>query len=107
MTHPPFLLSVALLATVLGSVRADEAEELTKYDEQVLKNAGIGTNGADVLEFFRKRTLTADDLRTVPRLVRQLGDNDFDQREEASKKLTDFGPPVLPLLRPMMIDRDA
>ena len=106
MTHLRCALSVVVLAAI-GMARADEAAELAKFDEQVLKSAGIGTNGTDVLTFFRKRTLSADDLRTIPKLARQLGDNDFDQREGASKKLLDFGPPVVPLLRPVTNDDDA
>ncbi len=106
MTYPRFALSFVILA-VLGTLRADEAEELATYDEKVLKDAGIGTNGADVLSFFRKRTLTADDLRTVPKLIQLLGADDFDKREEASQKLIGFGPPMVPLLRPALKDADA
>src|SRR5262249_22185859 len=40
-------------------------------------------------------------------LVQQLGDNDFDRRESANRKLLDFGPPVVPLLRPATNDADA
>jgi hypothetical protein len=106
MTHLRFVLSVVVLAA-LGTARADEAAEQAKYDEKVLQDAGVGTNGADVLAFFRKRTLSADDLRSVPKLVQQLGDNDFDRRESATRKLLDFGPPVVPLLRPATNDADA
>jgi outer membrane protein assembly factor BamB len=105
MTHPRFALFVLVVAA-LGTARGDEAAELAKYDERVLKEAGLGTNGTDVLAFLRKRTLSADDLRTIPRLIRQLGDADFEKREEASKRLVEFGPPVLALVRPATSDAD-
>jgi hypothetical protein len=104
LTH--FLFAVMFLP-LFGIVRADEAAELAKYDESVLKRAGIGTNGSDVLTFFRKRTLSAEDLRTIPVLARQLGDTEFDKREEASKKLGEFGPTVVPMVRPLLKDEDA
>src|SRR3954468_2377757 len=106
MTHSRLALLVVLILP-LRSARADEASELAKYDEKVLKDAGIGTNGNDVLAFFRKRTLSADDLRSIPLLIKQLGDNDFDRREQASQKLKDFGPPVVALLQTATQDADA
>src|SRR5260370_40691365 len=106
MSHPRFALTVLVLAA-LGTARADDAAELAKYDESVLRDGGVGTNGADVLTFFRKRTLTPEDLVSIPKLIRQLGDNDFDMREAATRKLSDFGPPVVPLLRPATNDEDA
>ena len=107
MTYFRFALTFVILAALGTVIRADEDAELAKYDEKVLRDAGLGTNGADVLAFFRKRTLSADDLRTVPLLIRQLGDNEFDKREEATKKLAEFGPPIVALLRPVLKDDDA
>jgi hypothetical protein len=96
-----------LALAALGTAQADEADELAKYDERVLRADGVGTNGADVLALFRKRTLSAEDLAGIPKLIRQLGDNEFDRREEATRKLASFGPPVVLLLQPATKDEDA
>jgi outer membrane protein assembly factor BamB len=103
----PITVVLLLLGAAACAARGDEAAELAKYDERVLKDAGLGTNGTDALVFLRKRTLSPEDLRTIPKLIRQLGDGDFDKREEASKRLLEFGPPVLPLIRPATSDADA
>ena len=75
MTYFRFALSVAILAA-LGTAHADEETDLAKYDERVLNDAGLGTNGVDVLAFFRKRTLSADDLPLFEKFLEMLNDCD-------------------------------
>jgi WD40 repeat protein len=43
----------------------------------------------------------------IARLIAQLGDDQFDKREEASKRLVEIGEPALPALRQALDSKDA
>lgn len=43
----------------------------------------------------------------IAKLIRQLGSEDFQEREAASRKLELIGPPAIDLLEPILEDRDA
>jgi hypothetical protein len=92
-----------LLVTTLSLGATDDA---AAADERQLREAGVGTDGPALLDFFRRRTLTDADRAAVARLVMQLGDEDGDRRDEASSRLIAFGPPVLPALRNALNSED-
>jgi hypothetical protein len=71
----------------------------TAADEQVLKAAKVGTDGPALLEYLRNQTPDSARLSKVKALVRQLGDDAFEKREEASKALAAAGVVALPFLR--------
>src|SRR5262249_11635247 len=79
-------------------------------DEKLLQAAGIGRTGADLLEFFRKRTVTDQDRRRIADHLQQLGAARFRQREEATRDLLALGKiypgTVVPLLRRATRDPD-
>ncbi len=56
-------------------------------DEKLLKEMKISTDSQVLLQFFRQRTVQADDAARIKTLVRQLGDDDFEKREQASLAL--------------------
>jgi HEAT repeat protein len=91
-------------ATLAPTARADD--DPTADDVKVVKDAGLSAEGPALLEFFRKRTLTDDDRQQFAALIRQLGDDEFDKREQASRELVQRGAPVLPLLRQATRDKD-
>jgi HEAT repeat protein len=95
-----------LAAAALGAPAARADDDPTAEDEKVVKGAGLGAEGPALLEFFRKRTLTDDDRKQFADLIKQLGDEDFAKREEASRELIKRGSPVLPLLRQATRDKD-
>jgi len=66
---------------------------------EVLKAGNLEFDGKAILEFFRKHTVTDDDRLKLGELIRQLGDDDFDRREEASDKIEKFGVAAIGLLR--------
>ena len=68
-------------------------------DEQVLKDAGLKTDGPALLAFLRQRTGTEALLARVHELIKRLGDDDFSVREKASADLVTLGPLALPALR--------
>lgn len=57
------------------------------------------TTGANLLDEFRKRTLTDSDREKVLGLIRNLGAADLANREKASASLLALGPAAAPLLR--------
>jgi hypothetical protein len=79
-------------------------------DEKRLEAAGIGRTGADLLEFFRKRTVTDQDRRRIADHLQQLGAASFRQREKATRDLLALGKmypgTVVPLLRRATQDPD-
>jgi hypothetical protein len=75
------------------------AEEGTRLDEQLLKARNIGTDGASLLSFFRKRSLTQAEEQHLQACIRQLGSEAFKARTQASNEIAVFGPPALPFLK--------
>src|SRR5947209_20078087 len=92
-------LLLALTLIVLRLPAAEPADEETAADERVLKGAGLSPDDKTLLDFFRKRTLSDADRAAVELLIKQLGSEAFDAREEASKKLPAYGTTILPALR--------
>ena len=65
-----------------------------------------GTEGAASLEEFTKRTLTEADREKAEKLIRQLGDDDFDVRQKAKTELKNMGVLVVRMLRGVANDQD-
>ncbi|HEV3142840.1 MAG TPA: HEAT repeat domain-containing protein [Gemmataceae bacterium] len=89
--------SLVLAATVLlvPNTRAVDPEA----DEKILKEALGSTAPEKVLGYLREQTLSEAAREKYLPLIQQLGDRAFRKREEASKKLIEAGPVVMPLLR--------
>jgi hypothetical protein len=90
-----WLIAVSWLMAVSPLSLAAEASD----DEQLLRAAGLATDGPALLDFFRKQTADELTLRRARELNAQLGDDSFRVREKASRELAMFGPAILPLLR--------
>jgi hypothetical protein len=63
-----------------------------------LKAAHLDTSDDALVSYLRKLTPRADDLRRARKLVSQLGDDSFEQREKASRELLTLGTVARPLL---------
>jgi hypothetical protein len=100
------LLSLALAPGDLRPPHAAAADAARAADEAFLREAGLKTDGAALLEFFRKRTPTEADQARLAAAVRRLGDNAYPVREKASNDLIGAGRSALPFLRPALNDRD-
>jgi HEAT repeat protein len=96
-----FFICVHLCSSVANSfgVEADA-------DEAALKAAGIPTDGPGLAAYFKKRTTAISDVARIKELVRQLGDDDFKMREEASRQLVMLGPRARPFLQTALKDSD-
>jgi HEAT repeat protein len=93
------------IGLLLGGPRlaaAGAAEE----DEALLRAAGVPADGPALLDFFRSRTLDGTDGAQIKALVRQLGDDAFTVREQASRKLVAIGPRAREVLRAALSDPD-
>jgi hypothetical protein len=75
-------------------------------DEQLLKSAGLATDGASLLEFLRQRTLSDSGLERIRALVRQLGDSSYRVRAHASAELVTRGAVAIPFLRQALSQSD-
>jgi HEAT repeat protein len=82
-------------------------EKVTDSDEAMLKEAKIATDDAGLLAFLHKEAGKDDDLRKLEKLIRQLGSDDFSEREDASKRLLALRWAALPRLREALADKDA
>jgi outer membrane protein assembly factor BamB len=74
------------------------APKETAEDEKALQAAGVKTDGASLLEFFRHRSLSAEEKTKIEKLIEQLGATAFKTREQATAALIARGPVVLELL---------
>ncbi|HZY85230.1 MAG TPA: hypothetical protein VFE78_10395 [Gemmataceae bacterium] len=86
----------ALHETILGDYRLSD---YSAAEERTLKAAKVATDGPALLDYLRRRTPDPSRVAKVRELVRQLGDNAFEKREEASKGLVAAGVIALPWLR--------
>jgi HEAT repeat protein len=82
------------------------AADAPSGDEQILKQAGIATDGAGLVSFIRQRTIDVADEAHIKALVRQLGDDQFKVREKASRQLVRLGARVRPFLQAAAEDAD-
>src|SRR5438552_5613976 len=75
-------------------------------DERVLREARVPTDGPGLLRFLRGRTADAADEARLKALVRQLGDDSFAKREQATAQLVAAGARAKPFLKQAEHDSD-
>src|SRR5687767_7857310 len=98
-----------ILATLLCSLlcwsgsSAQEAVDNLKAEieqaEQTLKKANVKLEAPELLDFFHKRTLSAEDEVILEQLVFQLGHNNYSDRVVATNKLLKAGSLATPFLQ--------
>src|SRR5262249_9133107 len=64
------------------------------------------TTGDGLVDYFKKRTPDGGDEKQIKALIAKLGDESFEVREEASKKLVALGPRARAALRKAVNDPD-
>src|SRR5947209_1838339 len=100
------LVAAALLLAAAARAEPPETPD-TAEDEKLLHEAGAKTDGPALAEFLRKRVPAAVTEERLAALVKQLGDDDFEVREQASAGLKALGSRALPALRRAAAGRDA
>src|SRR6266851_4196539 len=90
-------LRVALVSGLLSAlacrVSADESAEA------ICKSAGQKTDGAALLDYFKKRTVSEASKARLADLVAKLGDKSFRERDRASAELVAAGRMAIPFLQ--------
>src|SRR5262245_12006857 len=96
-----FPLAVLVLSTVCSaSLFAAPGEPGPEDpDAKTLKQAGFADDDQALLKYFRDRTPAGVDRAAIAALIQQLGDDDFEVREQASAKLVKLGSAAVPLLQ--------
>jgi HEAT repeat protein len=111
LSHLSLIVSLGCLSlSSAQEKKPDPAEEAriaqSQADAAVLRSVALPLDSAGLVEFFQKRTLREGDKVRIQKLVRQLGDEDFEAREAASRELIALGPLAKPMLRDALKDRD-
>jgi HEAT repeat protein len=75
-------------------------------DDDLLKAARIGTDDAELLGYFRRRTVSDSERQRILELIRQLGNDAYAVRERAANDLIEVGLPAVGLLRQGKNDPD-
>jgi hypothetical protein len=86
-------LDVAEWATVRAAdpkMKKGEPGPAVAADEDLLKAAGLTGDGRALLDFFRKRTVQSVDPEKINALIKQLDDDSFQVREQASEELVNY-----------------
>jgi hypothetical protein len=96
----PLLTFLPVLAEGDSSAPARPADgPEVRRDENLLKAAGIPTDGPGLLKWFRQRTRRAADSQRIAALIRKLGSRVYRVRARATAELIAVGTPVVPPLR--------
>jgi HEAT repeat protein len=98
------LLAAGLFLAPSGRAGAADPDALT--DEQLLRSAGVATDDAGLLSFFRKRSQVEVDPDQVAALVQKLGSKSSEERDRAAGELVALGPLAVPALRQATRDPD-
>jgi hypothetical protein len=96
MFRRPCVLVVA--CWLVGACAPAARAEGVDADLGVLRAANLNTDGASLLTFFKKRTLSEETRARIAAAVAQLGADQFKAREKATNDLVDVGPPARALL---------
>jgi HEAT repeat protein len=76
-------------------------------DERILQQAGLRTDQASLLKYFRERTLNDAERALMADRVGKLGHSSFRVREKSARALIAAGDASLSFLKPALKDRDA
>ncbi len=87
------MAALFLVLTLLASSSPDGRQEAFDF-QAVLKENNVEMQVTPLMA-----VLAGPDARKVRPFIEQLGDTDYDRREEAMKRLEAMGPAVLPLLK--------
>lgn len=106
-THKSLLFLCTLFALLASLNKTTFAKEPVGPDAQVLKRAGLGSDDAALLKFLRQAADRNEDLEHVESIVKQLGSDHFEEREQAVRRLVALGSAALPHLRTAQKHRDS
>lgn len=102
-------LAACMLTSVTGAfAAAPPATRSPNADETRLVEAGVSVKPAGLSRYLDRHCGSDADLARIPALVEQLGADDFDERQDAMKRLRALGPAALSgLFRAVESHRDS
>src|SRR5262249_27070475 len=65
--------------------------DVTGEDEKRLKAAGVASEPAGLVTFLKSQKPDGVDAERIKKLIKQLGDDDFDVREKATEEVVNLG----------------
>jgi HEAT repeat protein len=91
----------------LTDLAAEQAPKVPTGTDQVSREKArdawakwwLDTEGPELLDEVKKRTLTEVDLHKAETLIDKLGDDAFETRQQAEKELKTMGAKIMPLLK--------
>jgi hypothetical protein len=100
-----WLLPTLLAAACCGPARAQTppADPAAAADEQLLRDAGLKTDGPALLTYFRDRTLSTEEQDRLAAVVAGLGARTYVAREKAMKALQRAGQMARPFLEQALL----
>ncbi len=105
-TQQTILIFVAV-AVLVGTGRGETPKGFgPDFNEAGLRRLGLPTDNASLLGYLRNAADAHNDPKIVARLIRQLGHDEFEERERAAGQLIALGPVSLPLVRKHCEDTD-
>jgi len=108
MTRKPWILlaPLALLAFFVAPARTADDDDVIKEDLATLKAANLDTDTKALVSLIKKRTVSENTRTKIAGFIKQLGAEDFDDREQASKELVEMGAVARPQLTNALKDED-
>ncbi len=102
-----FFTAFGLVAFALPAVAAEDADAVTRQeDERLIRESKMTPDSANLLAYFRKRTLGDQDRKGLQELIVQLGSRRFPLREKASRQLEEWGTSALNYLTAARLNPD-
>lgn len=96
--RPVLLLLLAVSSRAFAAPEQPNGAE----EERILRDAGLATDNASLLKFFRSRIPSENDRAHLAALVRNLGSRSFPTRQQASRELVAAGERALPFLKAVL-----
>jgi HEAT repeat protein len=97
-----------LLALLLGQPAwTAEEPDPVKLDEAQLLELNLSSDGPALVEFLRQQVRPIKDPQRLGKLIKELGDDNFRVRIQATEALVGIGPPALPALREALNEPDV
>jgi len=95
-------LALLLAAFLTSTGHAAEPGQVTS-DTATLKKADVASDGASLVEFFRRRIANDSQEETIKKHIELLGDRKFSNRRKAMDDLLKIGPPAMAQLEQALV----
>jgi hypothetical protein len=92
------LLALAAVRLAIAQSASSDADYRLQAAEKALREGHVSTDGASLLDFFRRRTLSRGQVNSLAAKIKQLGAVSYKERARAAADLVTAGEAARPLL---------